>query len=410
MREKQLKEVIEKIHISSEMEEEILKNIIINEETKRTQTEITTNKKRKKWQSRAVAAAVSLVVVGAGGVTAYALVDSQVKERMEGMSEEEVKNIVDEIDSWQADASTYSRELTTEETQRMKDLTIAYQNGQFPEGELKRVDDESQVVEDVLCLVPDTGYFYLPDRELTDEELLQMIDYSKKADYSLQKRYEEEHVEEVQEKENEKQELAQTTQDNGGISEGEAIAKAEEWLNKLYGETPDGMDMNHYVESAEDSVATSLDGSAVYTVNYIYGADCYNFYISGNGDLLYTFHTGDSGLSLDATELSLSEAESKVQDLYQIAEEQLKDSFGISQDYDEIYCRYSKNAAGDGVNMNLMNFYFVKEDRTAYKLSFTCNNMNLVEYSIKNFDEVVENEKEMEDMGEINESIQIKLK
>lgn len=408
MRTEQLKEVIGKINIKSEMEEEILKNVI-NEETKRLQTGITTNKKRKKWQSRAVAAAVTLVVVGAGGVTAHALVDSLVKERMENMPQEEVKNIVDEIDSQQVNASTYSRELTDEETARMRDLTIAYQKGEFPEGELKRVTDESQVDEDVLCFVPDTSYFYLPDRELTDEELLQMIDYSKKANYALQKRYEEEYAEEVQAKEEERQELAKTTQAEGGISEGEAIAKAEEWLSKLYGETPDGMEMSHYIESAEESVATSLDGSAVYCIIYsIEGSDNYYFYISGNGDLLSAEHS--SAGQLDAAELTLSEAESKVQTLYQTAEEQLKDFFGISEDYAEIYCRYRKNAAGDGIDMNLMIFYFVKEDRTAYKLSFICDNMELREYSIKNFDEVVEIAKKIEDMGVVNESIQTKLK
>lgn len=406
MEERQLKEVMKKVQIKSEMEEEILKNVI-KEESRKMQTGMT-NKKRKGWQRKAVAAAITLTVVGVGGITVNALVDSVVKERMENMSKEEVKTMVEEVDSQQAEASTYSRELTKEEKERKRELAIAYQEGQFPQGELKKVQDESQVDKNALCFVPKTACFYLPERELTDEELLQMIDYTQKVSYSLQKRYEEEYADEVQAKKEAEEEIKQKNQALGGISEGDAIAKAEEWMNKLYGKTSEGMELSHHIQTAQEAYATSLDGSPVYSVIYTMGENSYYFSISGNGDLLLADHSSSS--LIDAEEVSLSEAEDKVQTLYQSAEAYLKDTFGISEDYEEIYCSYSKNAAGEGVDLNVMNFWFVKADRMAYKITFSCDNMKLLGYDFKNYDETLKISRELVEQGMSNERIEVKLK
>ena len=191
------------------------------------------------WQKKAAAAALALAVVGVGGFTVHAVVDSLVKARMESMSQEEKTQYVEEVDSaMQENASTYSRELTQEEKERERELSIAYhQDGRFPEGELKRVEDESEVDRDMLCFAPESLYFYLPERALTDEELLQIIDYQNKVNYALQERYEEAYAEEIAAQKAAEEETKQEVETDGGITEEEAVAKAQEWMDKVYGKT-----------------------------------------------------------------------------------------------------------------------------------------------------------------------------
>lgn len=74
MEEKRLKDVMEKVHIKSEMEKEILKNVI-NAENEQGQMR-STGIKKNVWQKRVVAAAIALAVVGAGGFTVHAVVDN----------------------------------------------------------------------------------------------------------------------------------------------------------------------------------------------------------------------------------------------------------------------------------------------------------------------------------------------
>lgn len=288
MEERELKEVMEKVHIKREMEEEIMKKIVNTQNEKQQAGKHINNRgKMVGWQSKAAAAAIALMVAGVGGVTVHAIVGNLVKERMESMPEKEVESILNQVDTSDAGADTYSRELTAKEKERREELSIAYYKGQFPQEELKKVQDESQIDKDVLCFVPATSYMYLPDRELTDEEILQIIDYYEKRDYSLEERYKETHPE----KEQEQKKLKEQVKAEGGISEEEAIAKAKEYLDKEYGEDGDGMEVDHYLISAKEAEGWSIevpDGKPVYRVTYsIRGIKHYYFAISStDGTLL----------------------------------------------------------------------------------------------------------------------------
>lgn len=398
MEERKLKDVMGKVHLKREMGEEILKNVV-NAEKEQEKTG-RSGIKMAGWQRRAVAAAIALAVVGAGGFTVRAVVDNLVKERMEGMPKEEVADYVEEVDSRQVEADTYSRELTDEEIGRQRELSIAYQKGQFPESELLKVKDEGEVDKNSLCYVPSTGYMHLPDRALTDEEILQMIDHFEKINYALRQRYEKNYPQEVEKQEREKQELRQQVSADGGISEEEAIVKAGEWLNKLFGISEDGMKLSHNIH--ED------DGKPVYFVEYcIEGIEYYDFYISStDGALLMV----DYSTGLNKEEISLSDAEGKVQNLYQKAKEYLQDVFGISEDYVEVYCRYLKNDDGNGVYENLMNFWFVKEDRSAYVITLKCEDETFAGYSTENYDEYSKDREECEAGDICHKSIVTKLK
>ena len=397
--------------MKKKMEEDIMKDVM---DVDKDKVQADKHVRRKSgWKRNAVAAAIAIAVVGAGGFTVHAVVENLAKQRLESMPKEEKADLVDEIDTANVDASTYSRELTQEEEERKKELTIAYQkDGRFPEGELKRVEDESKVDKDTLCFVPETSYFYLPDRDLTDEELLQIIDYSKKVNYALQERYQEKYPEEAAAQEEKEKEARQKLEAEGAISEDEAVAKAQEWLEKLCGTTGEGMELNYYI----DTDIFGTEESPVHQVNWIIDGEeyCY-FYIDIDGTLLSFEHSDTaSSTSVDAEEMVISEAEKKVDSLRQAAEKYLKDSFGISEDYKKVYCVYRKTVDGNKVTMNNMTFSFVQEDGKAYAVTLSCVDEYLEYYEvINNYDEKLKEEETIEEQmikdGKIGQMVRIEL-
>ena len=141
----------------------------------------------------AAAVAVCIVTVGILSVPVRAVVTSLVRERMESLPEEEVAQIAEQIQNQQAEANSSTREYTEGEKTRRGELYAQYMNGLFPTGELTMVDSEGEAKEHEFCFLTTTGVFYLPvDRELTDEEILQKIDFERKQDYALQEQRAEE--------------------------------------------------------------------------------------------------------------------------------------------------------------------------------------------------------------------------
>lgn len=128
-----------------------------------------------------VAAALCLLISG----TVYAAVN-YVQQRMLSMDENEKKEMADYTRKSEQDIDTYSRELTEDEKERREALLYEYQHqGKFPENGLEIVDTKEMVKEGALVFITEESMFVLPERTLTDEELLQIIDFYYKRDYSL---------------------------------------------------------------------------------------------------------------------------------------------------------------------------------------------------------------------------------
>lgn len=365
-------------------------------------------RKRYGWQKKAVAAALALTVVGVGGFTVHAVVDSLVKARMESMSQEEKTKYVEEVDSSQVVAASFSRELTQEEKERERELSIAYhQEGRFPEGELVRVENESEVDEDMLCFAPETAYFYLPGRALTDEELLQMIDYRNKTNYALNERYEEEYADEVEAQKAVEEEAKAQVEAEGGITEEEAVAKAQEWLDKVYGKTAEGMEVSCYMDT--DGLGTKE--SPAYEIHFSFAdVDTYTFTVdAANGSLIEVLYSGQEFL---AEEMSTVDGEAKAEELSRVAEKYLRDVFGIAGDCREIY--YAYNSEANTVSNNMMTFQFIMEDNTVHIVSLDCAGGALELYKAESYEEYQKNTEavqELREKGVINyETVKKQLK
>lgn len=334
------------------------------------------------WKKKAVAAAVALALVSAGGITVYAVADSVVKARMENMAQEEKTELLDELYSADgvAEASFFSRELSSEEKMRFYELRVAYQTeGRFPEGEFKRIEKEEDVEEDVLCYLPETRCFYLPERELTDEEFLQMIDWTAKTNYALHEQYEQNYPEEIKAREEEQASLSKKVQESGGIDEAGAREKAAGWLQTLYGKTEEKMEVSVSLDDSEESLIYCVSFSIGDAQQYSFGLD------AADGKLCNVNYYGKE---MQMEEMTVSDVEDKAASLGQQAESYLRDDFGISGDCREVYYAYNIDEnTNNNIAMNILTFHFIMEDDTVYVVTLDSNSGVLELFYIRSYEE-----------------------
>ena len=201
------------------------------------------------WNCRRMAAAAAFVLMA--GVVSFpvrALVTSVVKERMESIPKEEVQEINDMVQSKPTEADEFSREYSDSEKERDKAFWQAYKDGKFPENVIVQVDNAEDVPEGTLCYIRSTGVFNLPDREMTDEEILEIIDFQHKMSYAVsQTPAAQEARAKMQEKEKQWREEIQAA---GGISEEEAIEIAAKQMEIEIGERAEGKDILRYEDGS----------------------------------------------------------------------------------------------------------------------------------------------------------------
>lgn len=113
------------------------------------------------------------------------------------------------------------RAYSEEEREHMEELKQAYENETAkPEKMIQEVESADQATEGELSYIRSTGEYCLPDRDLTDEELLEIIDCNFRIAFAANRKTKEEYDAEDREKRAMLEEKVQTA---GGISEEEAI-------------------------------------------------------------------------------------------------------------------------------------------------------------------------------------------
>lgn len=391
----------------------------ISELKKKEQYMMRRNTRRYKWHKKIAIWAILIAVIGAGGFTVHAVVKNLAKQRMEEMPKEEKDAILEDVGKSKVEALTQSREFTKAETARMIDLAVAYKEGRFPEGAIKHVDEESQIDKNVLCYVTTTKYFYLPERELTDEELLQLIDEREKTDYALEERAEETFADEIKDQQEERETIYQKNQENGGISEEESLAIAKEYRTKLLGESGEEITeelkqklisrgMEHiFLDGTTQLNLTSYiydhsffpEGSAeagpyqtpVYTAYYYAGEiPLYLFHINAQDGTVFYVSINDGYIFEE--EVSIQEAEDNIPVMCEKAEEYLQILADVSkEDFEEISCHYYKNEDGTGVSYNTMTFWFTNKEGVTYKIIFDCKNLEFKDYGIESYEAYLKN-------------------
>ena len=120
-------------------------------------------------------------------ITATAAVSAW-KQRMESMNQEKLEEYFAQIYTSKLPADNYNRPFTDSESARMESLAADYESrGRFPQGELVMLDQAEDYRGKSVGFLKGTSTFFFPEKEMSDEELLQIIDFRHKRDYSLQK-------------------------------------------------------------------------------------------------------------------------------------------------------------------------------------------------------------------------------
>jgi len=316
----------------------------------------------------AAAAAVCILTIGLLSVPVRAVVNSLVRERMESVPKEEIMQITEQIQEQQTEANSSSREYTEGEKERRGNLYAKYMNGLFPTGELTLVDSEEEAKEHEFCFLTTTGVFYLPaNRELTDEEILQKIDFERKQDYALQ----EQRAEEIAEREAAEKGQIKEVVASGGITEEQAVETATGYLQQVFGLDGSGMELNHYYN--ESAVEPVIDADT-YCVNWSdYGNyRYYYFHIDASDGTLRSLSYSHDIQEAEALRPTVSEASGKIANIKRQAQDFLEKKLKIRGSYKEVKSYYRVNVT-DKMVSRLVDVLFVGEDGASYLVACRWN-------------------------------------
>lgn len=246
-----LKETIDQIHMKEEMQKEIIMKV------KRQTDRRAFGKKR---LHQAAAAATAFVLIAGAVIPSQAAIRYFVKDRLENIPKQELEAVNQMVQGQNnAEADSFSREYSKEEIKRMQQMQEAYQNGRFPQQTITFTDSVGQIPDDSLSYDPDTGFLYLPDRTLTDEELLQIIDFNYTRDYAVSQGTA---AQEARKEWEEKEEgLKAKVQKEGWITEKEALQAAEVYLQTEFGLSAEGMIADVFLDEPKT-------GLFIYHVSY----------------------------------------------------------------------------------------------------------------------------------------------
>lgn len=307
------------------------------------------NKKRHiKFRAMAAIAVIFLMV---STITVFAAID-YVRQRMENLSEEEKDSYNEGLESSPANADSYSRDLTDNEKERVEELRAKYEKGTFPAQKLPVFKTQSDADGSTqFYFVEDTSLFVLPSRELTEEEILEAIDFYYCRDYSLNEKVKENHWA-----------CPREFIEKGGMDEQKAIEIAKNDVGNIY-----GLDC----EKFETSVAFQdfVEDEKMYAVTLTDPRTMrkYNVFIDADQELateLTTFEGGeiDKGIKVDQEKFT-----TKYEEVLDI----LKKWKGTELSIKQSTCEYNYNS-DECLENGIVNYLFEMEDGTGYVLQYSC--------------------------------------
>ena len=309
---------------------------------------------------KAAVAALVLVVLLGGTIGVYAAKNYFV-ERMGKLSQEEKEEYVSEVLHSKANADVYSRSFSEKEKSRIQELEQQYLNkGLFPEQSLIRISSEEEIDPEQICFWAESSTFYFPERDLTDEELLEFIDFYYTRDYSL-----DEDSSQTQSKFEVKSEMEWQ----------EAVELAKEKVQSVF-----GLDMQNVTISQEYNQGN--DGEAGFSTLYVSIITEDGVTYMASVDLqsrkmdTLSIETGDShyssGIAVDVDSYYAHEQEA----------EKLAQKWNPEADYNMTEIEYISTNKQE-LDTGVINYYFRAEDGNICVVSYSCVTNEF--YSIRNF-------------------------
>lgn len=193
------------------------------------------------------------------------------REKMQSMTEEEKKHYNKEVQDSEAAGDSYSRALTEKEEKRMQSLRVAYEKqGKFPASEIREVSRKSDIRENELAFCVENSTFYLPQEELTEEQILEIIDFMEKRDFSVRK---------------ENKVAEETLKPDEKISRKEAIQLARKRIETVYLVTADKADVRCKFNATKNAEGKRLASYQITLKNKAWDFDASVEIESKNGEI-----------------------------------------------------------------------------------------------------------------------------
>lgn len=312
------------------------------------------------WKRNKVLVGIcALLVCVVLSVPVKAAVDC-VQERMMQMTDAEKKEIYEEVqNSVGEEAIVYSRDFTEEENERYHDLLKQYEDsGKIPSSELKKIDGISDKEVEHLLYDSKNRILYLPARKLSDEELLEIIDYYHKADYALQESSQTKEYKTEQKSNEDVQPLS------GEMTEEKAIEKGKKFIHLAFQINPDDTKIsveyipgdNDYVENAYGvDFGTSQGEHYMVTMNAATeNLQDITFYENEEMDVVNSYY-----------EQSASFDRNVVREKYEIAKQKFVEIFGLDKKFVKTTCEYQITEDNELPTGNIQ-YFFILENGDAY--------------------------------------------
>ncbi len=171
----ELVKTVNEIEIDNDMKNGLLK-----------QCQLNSSKRIHISKYKVIPIVLALILITTISVPAIAAVRQSYQQRMAALNHEQLEQYYQDIQNSPFECFMFSRENTASENERLKEFRNRYkEEGLFPEKDIWIINDDSDVKKNVLCFNRLTGYFHLPERELTDEEVLEIVDLWARYDYAL---------------------------------------------------------------------------------------------------------------------------------------------------------------------------------------------------------------------------------
>lgn len=293
-----------------------------------------------RYPRRAVTLAALCAVLAITSISANSILE----EYLNQMDSEDRQKYVDTVKTQEEiQVDSYTRELTDAERKKMNELYSTYMKGTFPEEVIPICEtmEEAELIS--YCFIVENSTFKLPETELTDEQLLQMIDFRQKREYSLKKA-------------NEEQDLSTEEPVNICVTEQEAVESARELIEGFY----------------------QVDTSDYEVISGMYG-QYYNFMFQKENDIYCTLVNPENG---QAIYVDLNISEDRVFKDCLLDEEFLAEVYEITRNTLEEYLLpeskiirscYTYSLKDDTLYNGVAEYIFEDSDNTCYYLSYSFN-------------------------------------
>lgn len=270
-------------------------------------------------------------------------------QRMVSMEDGQIKEYRSELKESQADADSYSRQLTSEEQERKEELLVFYEAGErYPEREITAIREVTQVLKDRVCFLVADSKFYLPEQRLSDEDLLEIIDFYHKRDYSLAQNHTQEAEKEIRQ---------------AGVSTDEILNMASKWVRKIYGEDVKNwerkVEMKETIEAQKKYYNVIFENSKEHR-GYLVTVDKNNFF----GIIQTSENKKNYSENVSVTKEQTKKAYKNILSVYK--------RLGMNDFVERVSCDYNQNEERD-ISHGIMRFLFEQKENQGYVLHYSFN-------------------------------------